>query len=59
MSGGVVLVLSGAAFSVVLALLFNLISDLTGGVQVTVLEEDPAPRPRRSSETPSPSGPPT
>ena len=35
--------LSGAAFSVVLALLFNLISDLTGGVRVTVLEEEPDP----------------
>jgi Transmembrane domain of unknown function (DUF3566) len=46
--GGIVLVLSGAAFSVVIALLFNLISDLTGGVRVTVLEEDP-PRPRRDS----------
>ena len=41
--GGVVLVLAGAATSVVLVLLFNLISDLTGGVRVTVLEEDPAP----------------
>ena len=40
--GGVVLVLAGAAASVVLALLFNLISDLTGGVRVTVLEEEPA-----------------
>ena len=40
--GGVVLVLAGAAVSVVLALLFNLISDLTGGVRVTVLEEEPA-----------------
>jgi hypothetical protein len=40
--GGVVLVLAGAATSVVLALLFNLISDLTGGVRVTVLEEEPA-----------------
>ena len=40
--GGVVLVLAGAAGSVVLALLFNLISDLTGGVRVTVLEEEPA-----------------
>jgi hypothetical protein len=39
--GGVVLVLAGAAGSVVLALLFNLISDLTGGVRVTVLEEEP------------------
>ena len=46
--GGIVLVLSGTAFSVVLALLFNLISDLTGGVRVTVLEEPPA-RPRRDS----------
>ena len=36
------LVLAGAAASVVLALLFNLISDLTGGVRVTVLEEEPA-----------------
>ena len=42
--GGVVLVLAGAAASVVMALLFNLISDLTGGVRVTVLEEEPAPR---------------
>ena len=39
--GGVVLVLAGAAASVVMVLLFNLISDLTGGVRVTVLEEDP------------------
>ena len=43
--GGVVLVLAGAAASVVLALLFNLISDLTGGVRVTVLEEEPARAP--------------
>ena len=38
---GFVLVLSGAAASVVMVMLFNLISDLTGGVQVTVLEEEP------------------
>ena len=43
--GGVVLVLAGAAASVVLALLFNLISDLTGGVRVTVLEEEPTRAP--------------
>ena len=49
--GGVVLVLSGAATSVVLVLLFNLISDLTGGMRVTVLEEDPTPR-RTGSPTP-------
>jgi len=39
--GGAVLVLAGAAASVVMVLLFNLISDLTGGVGVTVLEEEP------------------
>jgi hypothetical protein len=50
--GGVVLVLAGAAASVVLALLFNLISDLTGGVRVTVLEEEPT-RPRSGSPAPS------
>lgn len=42
--GGVVLVLAGAAGSVVLAMLFNLISDVTGGLRLTVIEEDP---PRR------------
>jgi hypothetical protein len=45
--GGIVLVLSGTAFSVVMALLFNLISDLTGGVRVTVLHEEPAGARRR------------
>ena len=45
--GGIVLVLSGAAFSVVMALLFNLISDLTGGVRVTVLHDEPAGARRR------------
>jgi hypothetical protein len=49
--GGIVLVLAGAATAVVLVLLFNLISDLTGGVRVTVLEEDP---PVRSGATGSP-----
>lgn len=44
--GGVVLVLAGSATSVVMALLFNLISDLTGGVRVTVLEEEPPFRQR-------------
>ena len=50
--GGIVLVLAGAAAAVVLAVLFNLISDLTGGVRVTVLEEDPQPRARASSPPP-------
>jgi hypothetical protein len=49
--GGIVLVLAGAATTVVLVLLFNLISDLTGGVRVTVLEEDP---PARSGAAGSP-----
>ena len=39
---GLVLAAAGAAFNVVLAILFNLISDLTGGLRVTVLEEDEA-----------------
>lgn len=38
--GGIVLVLAGSAMNVVMVLLFNLMSDLTGGVRVTVLEED-------------------
>ena len=45
---GIVLVLAGSAGAVVMALLFNLMSDLTGGVRVTVLEEDPAPRSART-----------
>jgi hypothetical protein len=53
--GGVVLVLAGAAASVVLALLFNLISDLTGGVRVTVLEEEPT-RARSGSPAPTDRG---
>ncbi len=50
--GGVVLVLAGAAGSVVMALLFNLISDLTGGVRVTVLEEETPPRAAAASGSP-------
>ncbi len=50
--GGIVLVLAGSAANGVLALLFNLMSDLTGGVRVTVLEEEPAPRPAAASGSP-------
>jgi hypothetical protein len=50
--GGVVLVLAGAATSVVMAMLFNLISDLTGGMRVTVLEEEPVPRGRGRAGSP-------
>ncbi|MEX2294076.1 MAG: DUF3566 domain-containing protein [Acidimicrobiales bacterium] len=50
--GGIVLVLAGSAGNVVMVLLFNLMSDLTGGVRVTVLEEDPLPRARSASGSP-------
>ena len=42
--GGVVLVLAGATTTVVMVLLFNLISDLLGGVRITVLKEEPVAR---------------
>lgn len=51
--GGIVLVLAGSATNVVLVLLFNLMSDLTGGVRVTVLEEEP---PARAGPSGSPAG---
>lgn len=43
--GGIVLVLAGSGANVVIALLFNLMSDLTGGLQLWVVED--APRKRR------------
>ena len=47
--GGLVLVLAGSALTVLGAVLFNLISDVTGGVRLTVVEEETArPRPRRA-----------
>jgi Transmembrane domain of unknown function (DUF3566) len=52
--GGIVLVLAGSAANVVLVLLFNLMSDLTGGVRVTVLEEDPPARTRPAAGSPPP-----
>jgi hypothetical protein len=51
--GGVVLVLAGTGANVVLVLLFNLMSDLTGGVQVTVVEEDPNARRRSDPGSPA------
>ena len=42
---GLVLMVTGVAFNVLMAIVFNLISDLVGGVRVTILEEDSAPRP--------------
>ena len=46
--GGLVLVVAGAGFTVLMAVLFNLISDIIGGIRVTVVEEETARyRPRR------------
>ena len=45
--GGLVLVVGGTFFNVLLCVLFNLISDLTGGMRVTIIEEETArQRPR-------------
>ena len=47
--GGLVLVLAASGLTVLAAVLFNLISDITGGVRLTVVEEETArPRPRRA-----------
>jgi hypothetical protein len=48
--GGLALAIAGTTFNVLMCLLFNLISDLTGGLRITMIEEEtarPAP-PRRS-----------
>jgi hypothetical protein len=42
-AGGLVLVLLGSGLSVLAAVLYNLISDVVGGVELTVLEEDVRP----------------
>jgi hypothetical protein len=41
---GAVLVLAGTAANVALTVLFNLISDLVGGIRVTVIEQETARR---------------
>lgn len=48
---GLILVIAGAAFNVLLAVLFNLISDLVGGIRFTVIEEETA-RPMASELEP-------
>ncbi|MEM7093536.1 MAG: DUF3566 domain-containing protein [Actinomycetota bacterium] len=49
--GTLVLSIAGVAFNVLLCVLYNLISDLTGGMRITVIEEESArfqpPRRRR------------
>ena len=41
-AGGLVLVVLGTGFTVLMSVIYNLISDVVGGVQLTVLEEDSA-----------------
>lgn len=47
---GLILVIAGTGLNVLLAVLFNLISDLVGGVRITVIEEESA-RPLPVTET--------
>ena len=49
---GLILVVAGSGFNVLLAVLFNLISDLVGGVRITVIEEESA-RPIGVPEAPT------
>ena len=39
--GGIVLVVLGTCINVVTAVLYNLISDVVGGIEISVLEEEP------------------
>ena len=39
---GLILVIAGSGFNVLLTVLFNLISDLVGGIRLTVIEEETA-----------------
>jgi ABC-type antimicrobial peptide transport system permease subunit len=48
---GLILVIAGSAFNVLLSVLFNLISDLVGGIRFTVIEEETA-RPMASELVP-------
>ncbi len=54
--GGLALAIAGTTFNVLMCLLFNLISDLTGGLRITMIEEEtarPMP-PRRRRRRPRP-----
>ena len=42
-AAGLVLVILGTGLSVLIAVIYNLISDVVGGIEVTVLEEDTRP----------------
>ncbi|HEX4979839.1 MAG TPA: DUF3566 domain-containing protein [Acidimicrobiales bacterium] len=52
-AAGLVIVLLGTGFSVLVSVVYNLISDLVGGIQMTVLEEDAR---LRSASAPAESG---
>jgi len=41
---GLVLVLLGTGINVIMAVVYNLTSDVMGGVEITVVEKDTAPR---------------
>ena len=47
-AAGLVIVVMGTGFSVLMAVVYNLITDVVGGIQITVLEEDT--RPARASD---------
>ena len=52
--GGLVLAIAGSTLNVLMVLLFNLISDLTGGIRITMVEEEtvrPTPPRRRRRRT--------
>jgi hypothetical protein len=52
--GGLALVLAATAFTVLVAAVFNLVSDLVGGIRVTVVQEETArPQVGRASRAPS------
>jgi hypothetical protein len=38
--GGLLLVIVGSAFNMLMAMLYNLISDVVGGIEISVLEDD-------------------
>jgi hypothetical protein len=59
--GGLALSIAGTTFNVLMCLLFNLISDLTGGLRITMIEEEsarPIPPRRRRRRRPPPRRPP-
>jgi hypothetical protein len=50
--GGLVMVIVASGFSVLLAVLFNLISDLVGGIRFTVIEEETARKVAKAPDLP-------